>query len=147
MKKLFFLGVLFVSTSIAAQTTVTGTIYDAEMNAPLPGANIIEKGTNNGVVSDFNGKFTLTSNATSGAVVVSYVGYAPMTFSFNGSVDLGTVSLESNSLDAVIVIGSGIIDLADDRKTPVAVSTIRAAEIQARGVGNVEFTEVMKNSP
>jgi iron complex outermembrane receptor protein len=147
MKKLFFLGALFVSTSIAAQTTVTGTIYDAEMNAPLPGANIIEKGTNNGVVSDFNGKFTLTSIATSGAVVVSYVGYAPMTFSFNGSVDLGTVSLESNSLDAVIVIGSGIIDLADDRKTPVAVSTIRAAEIQARGVGNVEFTEVMKNSP
>lgn len=66
--------VLVFSTAAMAQSTVTGTIVDSDLNAPLPGANIVEKGTKNGVASDFDGKFTLTTNAASGQVVISYVG-------------------------------------------------------------------------
>ena len=147
--RFLFLVVAFVFTTGAmAQSTVTGTVIDAEMNAPLPAANIIEKGTTNGVSSDFDGNFTLTTQGNSGEVVVSYVGYGSVTLSFNGNTDLGEISLASdNSLEEVVIIGSGVIDLAEDRATPIAVSTVKKAEIQQRAVGNVEVSEIIKNTP
>lgn len=53
----------------------------------------------------------------------------------------------SVALEEVVLIGSGVVDLAADRQTPVAVSTIKAATIQARSTGNVEFSEALKNTP
>ena len=150
MKKLLILvvGFLFSIASAFAQSVITGTVMDAELNAPLSGANVIESGTSNGTMTDFDGKFSIETTANSGLVVVSYVGYQSMTVSFDGATDLGTLTLVAdNSLGEIVIIGSGVIDLADDRKTPVAVSTIRSAEIQARAIGNVEFGEALKNTP
>jgi hypothetical protein len=126
------LALAFVFSSNAfAQSTVTGTVTDSELNAPLPGANILEKGTSNGVSTDFDGNFTLNTSASSGEIVISYVGYGSVTLSFNGDTDLGTISLSpDNTLEEIVVVGSGVIDLAEDRKTPIAVSTVKAAEIQ-----------------
>jgi iron complex outermembrane recepter protein len=138
---------LIFSTVAMAQSTVTGIVMDAELNAPLPGANIIEKGTTNGASSDFDGKFSLTTQATSGQLVVSYVGYGTVTLSFSGSKNLGKITLTAdNSLEEIVVTGSGIIDLAKDRQTPVAVSTVKAAEIAIKG-GNQEFPELLKSTP
>ncbi|MDA9760797.1 TonB-dependent receptor [Flavobacteriaceae bacterium] len=150
MKKLLILIVGFLLSVAPAfsQSVITGTVMDAELNAPLSGANVIESGTSNGTMTDFDGKFSIETTANSGLVVVSYVGYQSMTVSFDGSTDLGTLTLVAdNSLGEIVIVGSGVIDLADDRKTPVAVSTIRSAEIQARAVGNVEFGEALKNTP
>ncbi|GAA3775333.1 TonB-dependent receptor [Corallibacter vietnamensis] len=146
--RLLFLAVAFMFTAFSmAQSTVSGTIMDAEMNAPLPGANIVEKGTTNGVSSDFDGNFTITTQSTSGEVVISFVGYGKVTMSFNGNTNLGKVTLSpDNTLEEVVIIGSGVIDLAEDRKTPVAVSTIRAAEIQEKA-GNWDLPEVLKSTP
>lgn len=150
MKKLLILVVGFL-LSVApafAQSVITGTVMDAELNAPLSGANVIESGTSNGTMTDFDGKFSIETTANSGSLVVSYIGYQSMTVSFDGATDLGTLTLVAdNSLGEIVIIGSGVIDLADDRKTPVAVSTIRSAEIQARAIGNVEFGEALKNTP
>ncbi|MDH4403614.1 MAG: TonB-dependent receptor plug domain-containing protein, partial [Flavobacterium sp.] len=63
--------------------------------------------------------------------------------SFAQAVKKDTV--KSNQLDEVVVRGS-IIDVAKERKTPVAVSTIKAAEIQAKA-GNQEFPDLLKNMP
>ena len=150
MKKLLILvvGFLFSIASAFAQSVITGTVMDAELNAPLSGANVIESGTSNGTMTDFDGKFSIETTANSGSLVVSYIGYQSMTVSFDGATDLGTLTLVAdNSLGEIVIIGSGVIDLADDRKTPVAVSTIRSAEIQARAIGNVEFGEALKNTP
>ena len=150
MKKLLILvvGFLFSVASAFAQSVITGTVMDAELNAPLSGANVIESGTSNGTMTDFDGKFSIETTANSGSLVVSYIGYQSMTVSFDGATDLGTLTLVAdNSLGEIVIIGSGVIDLADDRKTPVAVSTIRSAEIQARAIGNVEFGEALKNTP
>lgn len=135
------------STVIMAQSTISGVVIDAEINSPLPGANIVEKGTTNGVSSDFDGKFTLTTETTSGQVVVSYVGYGSVTISFDGDTDLGNITLSpDNSLDEVVIVGTGVIDLAEGRKTPVAVSTIKAAEIQAK-IGTQDVTMTLVNTP
>jgi len=138
---------LVFSTSAIAQSTVTGTIMDSELNAPLPGANILEKGTSNGVSTDFDGKFTLNAQASSGQVTISYVGYGSVTLSFNGNTNLGTITLSpDNSLEEIVVTGTGIIDLAEGRKTSVAVSTIRASEIQEK-IGTQDVTMTLANTP
>lgn len=54
---------------------------------------------------------------------------------------------ESILLTETVIVGKGIIDLEEDRKTPVAVSTITRQEIQDKAVGNVEFPEILKNTP
>ena len=139
-------AVLF-TTTIIAQSTITGTVMDADLNSPLPGANVVEKGTTNGVSTDFDGNFTLTTQADSGEVVVSYVGYASITITFNGSQDLGSITLTpDNSLQEIIVTASSNIDMAKDRETPVAVSTISSREISLK-VGNQEFPEIMNSTP
>ena len=145
---LFLIIALVFTTSAIAQSTVTGTVIDTETNGPLPGANVVEKGTSNGTTTDFDGKFTLTTQSSSGEIEISYVGFGTKSMAFSGSQNLGNITVASdNTLDEVVIIGKGIIDLAGGRDTPVAVSTVRAKEIQARAVGNVELPEIIKNTP
>lgn len=138
---------MLFATAAFSQSTVTGKIIDAEMNAALPGANIVEKGTTNGTTTNFNGEFTLTTQSSSGSLVITYIGFGSKTIPFTGSQDLGTIMLLiDNSLDEVIIVGSGLIDLAEDRRTPIAVSTVRASEIQAK-VGTSDVTATLVNTP
>ncbi|MBT8265749.1 MAG: TonB-dependent receptor [Bacteroidia bacterium] len=138
---------LLFSVVTMAQSTITGTVVGSDLNAPLPGANVIEKGTKNGTTTDFDGKFTLKTDAASGQVVISFVGYEKMTMAFNGNTDLGTITISpDNTLDEVVITGTGIIDLAEDRQTPVAVSTIKAAEIQKK-IGAQDITTALVNTP
>jgi len=127
-KILFTVVALFGGISAFSQSIITGTIVDSELNSPLPGANVIEKGTSNGTTTDFDGNFTLKTQSSSGEVEVSYVGYTNQTMSFSGDQDLGTVNLASSEfgLQEIQIIAS----VAVDRKTPVAVSTIRSADIE-----------------
>ena len=138
--------VVMLFTTIAfSQSTVKGTIMDSELNSPLPGANIVEKGTTNGTTSDFDGNFSLKTQSNSGELVISYVGYTPQSIAFSGSQDVGSISLTAdNALDEVIIVG--VVDFAKDRETPVAVSTIRAAEIQDK-IGNLELPELLNATP
>ena len=136
---------VLLSSWVYAQSTVTGVIMDSETNTPLPGANIIEKGTSNGVTSDFDGKFTLTTKSDTGQIVISYVGYTPRTIAFNGDMNIGEVQLTIDNLLSEVIV-TGVVDLAKDRQTPVAVSTIRAAEIQDK-LGNQEFPEILNTTP
>ena len=89
-----FMFLSFLTTAIA-QTIVSGTVIDEKINAPLPGANIIEKGTTNGTTSDFDGNFSLKIKGNSGEVEISYLRYKTITLSFDGDSDLGTISLST----------------------------------------------------
>ncbi|WP_271765563.1 TonB-dependent receptor [Aquimarina algiphila] len=154
MKKITFLFVVILMAVVGetfAQGVVTGTIFDSESNGPLPGANIVELRTSNGTTSDFDGKFSLTVTNPTGTINVSYVGFGAKNIAYdvtNGDQDLGTINLSlDNSLEEIIIVGSGIVDLAEDRRTPIAVSTVKGEDIQLKAAGNVEFTETIKNTP
>lgn len=150
MKNWLFIGLMFLIVSSAfSQGKVTGTITDGK--GALPGANIVIKGTKIAASTDFDGKFSISATTNSGELVISYLGYISKTVKFtvsNGMASLGNVALESddNQLDEIIVVGKGLVDLAKDRKTPIAVSTIKAAEIQAK-VGNADVTQAFVNTP
>lgn len=138
---------MVVSTAFS-QTKITGKIVDSELQGSLPSANITVKGTADGTSTDIDGNFTLTTSETSGEVVISFMGYISKTVSFSGNTNLGTVALatDASQLEEVVIVGSGVLDLAKDRKTPVAVSTVRATDIQKK-LGNQEFPEVLNNTP
>lgn len=150
MKKLLLLVLLLGGFTAFSQGTITGKVMDLDSGDPMLGANVIETGTANGAVTDIDGNFSLNVGTNTGSVTISYLGYANRNVSFDVSnADLGTISLASdaNALGEVIIVGSGVIDLAEDRSTPVAVSTIKADEIQRKAVGNVEITEALKSTP
>ena len=98
---LFTVGVLF------AQKTVNGTVKDSD-GVPLPGASIIEEGTNNGVSSDFEGNFAITLENENSKLMISYIGYKTQSYEIEGlsSID-ALLELDSASLDEVLVIGYG----------------------------------------
>jgi len=143
-------GLLFmVVSTVFSQGKITGTITDGQNS--LPGTNVAVKGTKIGASTDFDGKFTINTTANSGELVISFIGYDAKTVKFavsnGGTTNLGTIVLmaTSNELNEVIIT-SGVVDIAKDRKTPVAVSTIKAAEIQEK-LGSQEFPEILANTP
>ncbi|CAM3450474.1 TonB-dependent receptor [Zobellia roscoffensis] len=150
MKKMYFAWVAFLMTTIAfSQATITGTVIDGELNEPLPGASVVIQGTTNGTSTDFDGKFQIDVTESSGTLVVSYIGYTSKTVAFTTTGSIGSITLEPDAeqLGEVVVVGSGVIDLAEDRKTPVAVSTVTKGVIQRKAVGNVDVAEIVKNTP
>ena len=76
---MFSLVTLFTAVSALSQTQLTGIVMDGDMNSPLPGASVVIKGTTNGTSSDLDGKFALSSSATTGQVEVSFIGYKTST--------------------------------------------------------------------
>ena len=143
-KNLLLVALFFITASVLGQTKITGVIVD-DTNQPLPGASILEKGTKNGVSTDFDGNFTLNAKANSGTLVISFVGFKKKEVSFTSSnSNMGNIILEedSNSLEEIQIIAS----VAIDRKTPVAVSNIKKEAIQLK-LGNQEFPEILKSTP
>ncbi|WP_298779167.1 carboxypeptidase-like regulatory domain-containing protein [uncultured Polaribacter sp.] len=147
-KNLLFIALFFVTATILGQTRITGTVVD-ESSQPLPGASVLVKGTTIGINTDFDGKFTLKSTSNSGVLVISYIGYKSKEVSFTSSnFVLGSIQLDvdADSLDEIVIVGKGVIDLAGGRKTPIAVSTIKAAEIQKK-IGTQDVTMALVNTP
>jgi len=151
MKRLLLsLAVVTMSMAVMGQGVLRGTILEEESGGPLPGANIIEAGTTNGTISGADGNFELNTTSQTGEIVVSFLGYKPQTIAFNLATATGIgelmLSIDATSMDEVVVTGYGVIDVAKDRETPVAVSTIKLPEIIAK-TGNQEFPDIMKNTP
>lgn len=153
MKKItqFLLVTLFIATSTMYGQTITGTVLDSS-NAPLPGADVILAGTTKGASTDFNGNFSLDVNEGTGTVKVSFIGYANKNIEFTvaegATISLGNIQLEASqeALDEIVIVGSGLVDLANTRRTPIAVSTIPVAEIQAK-IGTGDITTTLVNTP
>ncbi len=139
----------FLMTILAfSQGTITGTIVDGETSTPLPGASIVVRGTTTGATTDFDGNFSANISQSSGTLVISYIGYVSTNVKFTGPGSVGTISLQPDAeqLGEVVVIGSGIIDLASDRRTPIAVSSVPIKIIQEK-IGTQDVTMTLVNTP
>ncbi len=105
------LFLLFLSIGIFAQQSVSGLITDNSGNA-LPGVNVIIKGTNVGVSSDFDGNYQI--NADNGQILVfSYIGYETVELTVNGTNQDVVMAESSSELDEVVVIGYGTVRKKD----------------------------------
>jgi TonB-linked SusC/RagA family outer membrane protein len=132
-----------IETANAVQSTVTGTVTDAD-GAPLPGANVLVKGTTTGTQTDFDGNYSIEADSDA-TLVFSYIGFASQEVSVDGQ---STISLslaeDASQLDEVVVLGYSTqtrgdltgsvasVDISEATKAPI----VNAAEaLQGRVTG------------
>lgn len=112
----------------SVQLTLKGVILD-EMGSPLPGASVFEKGTSNGVNSDFEGSFTLDVSGSDAVIVVSYLGFDKVEIlaaDFDDNMNITLVE-SSSALDEIVVTGYG---RQVKRNITGAVSSISLKQIE-----------------
>lgn len=119
---------------------VTGTISD-ESGAPIAGVNVIEKGTSSGVVSDFNGTYSIAVGPTA-TLIFSYVGYNSITVEVNNQTTINVTMQEGVSLDEVVLVGSRS-PKRTALDTAVAIDVIDVAEVTTQ-VGKIEINEMLQ---
>ena len=104
----FSIGLLAVS-SVWAQFSVSGKVITAEDQSPLPGVNILVKGTTNGTITDVNGDYSITASAPTDVLIFSFVGYNFQEVSLEGR-NIVNISLTSDArqLSEVVVTALGI---------------------------------------
>lgn len=129
----FFIG--FSITSWAQKTQVSGVVLD-EQGMPLPGANVLENGTNNGVGTDFDGKFKITLSSKNPVLVISFVGYVEQRVKVDGSKASYTFKLASSALglEQVVVVGYG---KGSRKNLTTAVTSIKADELNKGAISDV----------
>ena len=141
----FYLLLMFCATALtlfAQEQKVSGTVVDGATGEPLIGVSIVEDGTNNGIVTDIDGNFTIKVN-NNATLRFSYIGYATKQIKVK-KTNLGNIEMDSETIGLADVTVTG--QVAVQRKTPVAVSQVTALEIEER-LGAQEFPEVLKNTP
>jgi iron complex outermembrane receptor protein len=109
---LLLLALLFPSI-LLSQTTVSGTVTEAASQLPVPGVNIIIKGTSTGTTTDFDGKYSI--NVKTGDILVfTYVGYLRQEIVYTNQTTLDVAMTEDAAkLDEVVVIGYGTTTIKD----------------------------------
>ena len=123
------------SVTVVAQQkrTITGTVID-NFGEPIIGANIVEKGTTNGIITDVDGKFSI-SIGNNAVLRVSYIGFIAIEVNVENQSNLTiTLNEDTQALDEVIVIGYGTVRKSD---LTGAVGTIKGDNMKAQGVSNV----------
>ncbi|WP_052188271.1 TonB-dependent receptor [Cellulophaga sp. Hel_I_12] len=126
-KVLFFCLMLFSLGIYAQETIVSGKIISSD-GMGLPGANVFQKGTTNGVVADFDGNYQITLKKGSNILVYTYVGYEDREEAISGRSVINVTLLEdTESLDEVVVIGYG-----SQKKSDItgAVSSVKSEDLE-----------------
>ena len=137
-KKLFTSFILFslllLSVHAYAEIEVTGVVLEKATGEPVIGASVLEEGTNNGTITDFDGHFTLT--VSEGAqLVVSYVGFRSVTVPAAAAMNV-ELAEDNELLDEVVVTG-----YTTQRKADL---TGAVAAISARDLENQQENNPMK---
>lgn len=135
--KIYFIEKKAVSQPGSRKKRVTGVVKDV-MGEPLIGANVVEKGrSTNGVITDFNGKFTLEVDE-SASLVVSYIGYLAQDIPTKGKGDFHIILKEDiNTLDEVVVTGYGDFKKATYTGSASVLTTEKLEALPVVSVGQM----------
>lgn len=157
MKKVLLqvlMAVMMVTFSVTAygqsSGTLKGRVIDSESGEGVFGATVIVVGASNkGAVTEQDGTFRIPGLSGAVTLKITSIGYTAkeVKATVNGDTDMGNVQFfPSTDFLGEIVVTSSVIDIAKQRETPVAVSTISPAEIALK-IGNQEFPEIMNKTP
>lgn len=125
--------VLFDNNNVQG-VDISGSVVDSK-GIPLAGANIIEKGTNNGAQTDFDGNFSISVTNQDAVLVISYIGFATKEVVANQSNMTITLEESTDGLDEVVIIGYG----SSTKKDLVSsVSQIKSDAIENQPVARLD---------
>ncbi|MEI3460795.1 MAG: TonB-dependent receptor [Bacteroides eggerthii] len=131
--RLLLLLCLIPLWSFAQNISVKGVVKD-NFGEPVIGANVTEKGTTNGMITDLDGNFSLTvqKNAT---LVISYIGYVTQEIAIKGNTNLNiTLKEDSKALEEVVVIGYGTARKSDVTGSIASVGGDKLREMPATNI-------------
>jgi iron complex outermembrane receptor protein len=129
----------------AAANFVTGKVVDADTKEPLVSATITIKGTSKSASAGLDGTFRIdVSGFDNPVLVVTYLGYISQEISVGDKTNLGVISLKNSATSLKEVAVNG--DIAIDRKTPVAVTTIGTQYIEEH-IGTQDIPELLNIVP
>lgn len=134
--KTFFLICFLVSCCVMlhAQISLTGVVID-ETGDLLPGVNILEKGTNRGVMTDADGRFSLSVPNERSVLIISFIGYIKQELTV-GNQRVLNVQLQPDNIQLGEVTVTALGLTRDTKKLGYAVTTIQAAELTKAGTPN-----------
>ncbi|HTE30844.1 MAG TPA: carboxypeptidase-like regulatory domain-containing protein, partial [Chryseolinea sp.] len=139
MKKflLTWSALVFVVTLWAQDLTVSGNVTAEEDGSPLPGVNVIVKGTTLGAVTDSDGNYTLSSVPTGSSLVFSFIGLKTTEVVVGGrsKVDVH-LPLDVTQLTEVVVTGTGIA--TDKKKLGISVESISGDKLPATPTASID---------
>jgi len=142
------IAVALATGQITAQTLLTGKVIHAETGEAISNANVLLVENGEGTSTGLSGEFTLQGKLGVSTIKISSVGFVSIfkdvMVKDQGSTDAGIIALYPDviALDEVNIISS----VAVERKTPVALSTIRAKQIETQ-LGDQTFPQIMKMVP
>ena len=129
MKKIYILILALVSINFAT-SQVTGKVSGAD-GTPITGVNVVEKGTSNGAISDFDGNYEINA-ASNATLVFSYVGYETQEVAVANQSVVNLTLQDGSSLDEVILVGSRTAPRSN-ADSPLPVDVLQAKELSSTG--------------
>lgn len=119
-----FLSILFLIPLIAsAQMSIKGKVVDKNSQSPLPGVNVVVKGTTNGAVTDFDGIYMISKVNADDVLIFSFVGYNTLEIPVSSDADINVELVESaESLEEIVLIGYGTTTVKDATGSVAAIS-------------------------
>ncbi len=139
--------VIFTATTFA-QGVVRGVVQDVNTDETLIGATVVIEGTTIGVTTNLDGSFLLIVPSGDHKLAVRFVGYeteiVDISVKDGSTYNVGTILMKSSAVGLQEI--NVFADVAIDRKTPVAVSTLDAAAITEK-LGSRELPEVLNETP
>ena len=133
---LFLLVFLGFSIPMMAQQIIKGKVTDNK-NMPLPGVNVLVKGTNNGITTDYDGSYKIEAN-DGAELEFTFVGFSNKTVKVNGKTTINVeLSSDAKNLDEVIVVGYGTQKKKDVTAAVVTVDVSKRKDIPATSVSQM----------
>jgi TonB-linked SusC/RagA family outer membrane protein len=118
---------LFSMQALAQDRTVTGRVTSTEDGTPLPGVNVILKGTTAGTSTDADGRFSLSIPATGGSLIFSFIGLESKEIPIGDLSEVNvSLALDVTQLSEVVVVGYGV---QEKRKLSTSISSVAGSEI------------------
>jgi TonB-linked SusC/RagA family outer membrane protein len=133
----------FTNFNLLAQEKVTGSVSDKDGNL-LPGVSILQKGTTNGISSDFDGNYAITLKSGEKTLIFSYLGFKTLEIPVkNQKVINVTLNEESESLGEIVIVGYGT-----QKKESVvgAISQVKGADLMERTAGIANMEEALQGN-
>lgn len=122
-----------VSETLQQNRKIKGRVVDVN-NEPMIGVSVLEKGTTNGVITDFDGNFTLDVRGNSAVLVCSYIGYITAEIQVGNQTDIHVqMSEDVKTIDEVVVIGYGT---TTKKELTGSVTSIGRDDFKAGNISN-----------
>ncbi|MFZ0283332.1 MAG: TonB-dependent receptor [Bacteroidales bacterium] len=131
-----------LSGSEPQQLSVSGTVTDASTGIPMPGVNVVIKGTVLGALTDLGGKYTLTVSDQNAVLVFSFIGYLTVEEPVSGRTTVNAaLSPATTELEEVIVTGYGT-----QKKSDLTGSVVRVAMDEKTSLANMNISQALSGA-